>query len=55
MAYFMIPRYLRILRDLPKTATAKVMKHQLRADGITSDTWDREAVGIAIKGERFDR
>jgi crotonobetaine/carnitine-CoA ligase len=53
MAYFMIPRYMRILPDLPKTATAKVLKHALRTEGITPDTWDREAAGIVIKGERF--
>lgn len=53
MAYFMIPRYVRILPELPKTPTTKVMKHELRAEGITQDTWDREAAGIVVKGERF--
>lgn len=55
MAYFMVPRYVRILTDLPKTPSAKVLKHELRAEGITPDTWDREAAGIRIKGERFDK
>lgn len=55
MAYFMVPRYVRILPDLPKTPSAKVLKHELRAEGITPDTWDREAAGIRIKGERFDK
>lgn len=54
MAYFMVPRYIRILPDLPKTPSAKVLKHELRAEGVTQDTWDREAAGIRIKGERFD-
>lgn len=53
MAYFMIPRYVRVLPVLPKTPSNKVLKHELRAEGITPDTWDREAHGIRLKGERF--
>ncbi|MFG6586958.1 AMP-binding protein [Sulfitobacter sp. MOLA879] len=55
MAYFMVPRYVRILPDLPKTPSAKVLKHELRAEAITPDTWDREAAGIRIKSERFEK
>ncbi|MBB3988263.1 crotonobetaine/carnitine-CoA ligase [Sagittula marina] len=39
---FMVPRYLRVLDELPKTASGKVQKHLLRKEGVTSDTWDRE-------------
>ncbi|WP_372500727.1 AMP-binding protein (plasmid) [Tistrella mobilis] len=53
MAYFMIPRYVRVLDALPKTPTAKVLKHELRAEGITADAWDREAAGLRLKSERF--
>ncbi len=53
VAHHMIPRYVRIIDDLPKTPTAKVEKHVLRAQGITTDTWDRESAGIAIRRERF--
>ena len=49
MAYFMVPRYVRIMEQLPKTPTEKVRKAALRDDGITSDTWDREAVGYKVK------
>lgn len=55
MAYFMIPRYIRVLPDLPKTPSAKVLKHELRAEGVTQDTWDREEAGIKVKGERFTK
>jgi len=48
MAYFMVPRYIRIVDDLPKTDTAKIQKAVLRVDGITSETWDRETSGIRI-------
>ena len=53
LAYFMIPRYLRILDTLPKTPTQKVEKHALRAEGVTEDTWDREQAGIRIGRERL--
>ena len=54
MAYFMVPRYVRVLPELPKTPSNKVMKAELRGEGITPDTWDREAAGIRLKSERFD-
>ena len=55
MAHFMVPRYVRILDGLPKTPTNKVQKAELRAAGITADTWDREAAGIILKRERFNK
>jgi acyl-CoA synthetase (AMP-forming)/AMP-acid ligase II len=53
MAYFMIPRYVRILPELPKTPSAKVLKAELRREGITADTWDRERAGIVIRRDRI--
>ena len=53
LAYFMIPRYVRILPELPKTPSSKVLKTQLRTDGITADTWDREKAGIVIRRDRI--
>ena len=43
MARFMVPRYVRILEALPKTPTERVQKYALRAEGVTADTYDREA------------
>ena len=51
MAHFMVPRYVRILDELPKTPSSKVMKHVLRNEGITSDTWDRASIGLQFKRE----
>jgi len=45
LAAFMIPRYIRVLDDLPKTPTSKVEKHVLRAQGLEAPVWDREAQG----------
>jgi alpha-methylacyl-CoA racemase len=41
MAAFMIPRYVRVVDELPLTPTQKIEKHVLRAQGLTADTWDR--------------
>ena len=53
MAHFMVPRYLRIMPALPKTASAKVLKHLLRAEGITPETSDREALGVNVRRTRL--
>lgn len=53
MPHFMVPRYVRVLPELPKTPTQKVQKNLLRADGVTADTWDREAAGIRVRRERL--
>lgn len=53
MAHFMLPRYIRVLPELPKTPTQKIQKHLLRTDGVTADTWDRESTGINVRRERF--
>ncbi|MDJ0653298.1 MAG: AMP-binding protein [Xanthomonadales bacterium] len=54
MAYFMVPRYVRVLDELPKTASAKVMKHVLRDQGVTPDAWDREDHDIKFKREKLE-
>lgn len=42
MAEFMVPRYVRISTELPKTATQRVQKFKLRELGV-EDAWDRAA------------
>ncbi|MDA5193518.1 AMP-binding protein [Govanella unica] len=53
MAHFMVPRYVRVVEALPKTPTNKIQKVQLRGEGVTSDTWDREASGLALKRQKL--
>jgi len=48
-AHFTVPRYVRKVSSLPKTSTNKVTKAHLRAEGVTADTWDREAHGIRFR------
>jgi len=41
MPDFALPRYWRVMTELPKTRTHSVRKDELRADGVTDGTWDR--------------
>ena len=49
MPYFMVPRYIRVVDALPKTPTERVQKNRLRDEGITADTWDRDAAGVEVR------
>jgi len=49
MAYFMVPRYLCVVDELPKTGTHRVQKATLRAAAVTADAWDREAAGYEMR------
>ena len=53
MAHFMVPRYVQIMDELPKTETNKVRKTRLREQGVTADTWDRVRAGIVLKREKL--
>ncbi len=48
MPYFMVPRFIEVMPELPRTATMRVKKYELRARGNSSATWDREAAGIKV-------
>lgn len=40
---FALPRYVRTVEALPLTPSQRVEKYKLRAEGVTDDTYDREA------------
>jgi len=42
MAFFMIPRYIDIVDDIPMTGTLRAMKTEMKKRGVTERTWDRE-------------
>jgi len=49
MPRFMIPRYVELVSELPKTeATLRVKKYLLRDNPTNEATWDREAAGIKV-------
>ncbi|UGY22140.1 hypothetical protein HU675_0029615 [Bradyrhizobium septentrionale] len=45
IAHFAIPRFVRIVTEMPLTENGKIRKVVLRDAGMTADIWDREAAG----------
>lgn len=55
---FMVPRYIELVDELPRTPTDKVAKHRLREvgeHGITATTWDRYGTSRATCGGAQER
>ena len=53
MPRHMVPRYIEVVPELPRTPSFKIKKAELREAGITPATWDREAAGIKLRRESF--
>jgi crotonobetaine/carnitine-CoA ligase len=49
LPHFMVPRYIDILDELPRTPTNKVRKAALRERGVTLSTWDRKAQRVDLR------
>jgi crotonobetaine/carnitine-CoA ligase len=47
--YFAIPRYIEFRDDLPRNPVGRVLKYELRAQGVTPTTWDRERAGVTFE------
>jgi len=47
--FFAIPRYVEFRADLPRNPVGRVLKYQLRDEGVTEHTWDREAAGVTFE------
>jgi crotonobetaine/carnitine-CoA ligase len=48
LPYFAVPRYVEVVPELPRNATLRVMKHLLRARGVTAETWDLDKLGLTV-------
>ncbi len=48
MPYFAVPRYIEFRDSLPVNPLNKVMKYQLRDEGVTPATWDRNDSDIQL-------
>jgi crotonobetaine/carnitine-CoA ligase len=46
--YFIVPRYIEIVKALPYTPTNKIEKYKLREKGLTESTWDRLATDFEL-------
>jgi crotonobetaine/carnitine-CoA ligase len=49
MAYFAVPRFVRIVTEMPLTENGKIRKVALREAGRTPDTWDRDTAGYKLR------
>jgi crotonobetaine/carnitine-CoA ligase len=52
LPYFAVPRFVELVPDLPKNALGRVLKHELRARGVTPATWDFEKLGLSVERDR---
>lgn len=48
MPYFAVPRFFEFRDDLPRNPVGRVLKYQLRDEGCTEATWDREKAGFIL-------
>ena len=46
LPYFALPRYIEFRAELPRSPVGRVLKRDLRAEGVTPTTWDADASGI---------
>ncbi len=46
--YFAVPRYIEFRDELPRNATGKVLKYQLRDEAVTPTTWDLEQSDLEV-------
>lgn len=49
LPHHMVPRYIEILPEMPRTPTQKIMKSKLRTAGVNAATWDRKAEGVELR------
>ena len=51
MSYFMVPRFVEFIDELPKTASEKLEKYKLKRDAQErrAELWDREREGIEVR------
>ncbi len=49
LPYFALPRYIEFRAELPRSPVGRVLKRELREEGVTPTTWDVEAAGITYE------
>jgi crotonobetaine/carnitine-CoA ligase len=48
LPYFALPRYIELRDQLPRSPVGRVLKRQLREEGVTAQTWDAEVAGVTF-------
>jgi carnitine-CoA ligase len=49
MPAYMVPRYVDVAAELPRTPTGKIEKFRLRERGASTTTWDRQRAPVEEK------
>jgi crotonobetaine/carnitine-CoA ligase len=49
LPYFALPRYIEFRAELPRSPVGRVLKRELRAEGVTATTWDADTSGITYE------
>ena len=49
MAHFMVPRFVDVVEDIPRTSTLRIIKADMKKRGVTERTWDREKEAPELK------
>ena len=46
LPYFALPRYIEFRASLPRSPVGRVLKRELRTEGVTERTWDADTAGV---------
>ena len=49
LPYFALPRYIEFRVSLPRSPVGRVLKRELRTEGVTETTWDAEEAGAVYE------
>src|SRR5438270_2824751 len=49
LPYFALPRYIEFRAELPRSPVGRLLKRELRAEGVTPSTWDADVAGITYE------
>ena len=49
LPYFALPRYIEFRAELPRSPVGRVLKRELRDEGVTPSTWDAQAAGVVYE------
>ena len=49
LPYFALPRYVEFREELPRSPVGRVLKRELRDEGVTASTWDVEASDVTYE------
>jgi crotonobetaine/carnitine-CoA ligase len=52
MPFYMVPRYVHIIDELPRTAIGRVQKYVLREHSLDDGVWDFDALGLKLTADR---